>query len=88
MTPVTKQLLEKALKLTGSEREALAASLFESLERDQDGQDEDAAAVQAEWNEEISKRISELDSGRVTPIPWSIARRMIRGEHIDDSVGS
>lgn len=80
MTPVAKQLLEKALGLSGPEREALAASLFESLEPDQD-----AETVQAEWNDEISKRIDELDSGQVATIPWSVARRMIRGEQINDA---
>ena len=84
MTPIARELLESALKLPGSEREALAASLFESLEREQDGQELDAAAVQAEWNDEISKRIHELDSGQVTTILWSVARRMIQGEQIDD----
>lgn len=84
MTPIARELLESALKLPGSEREALAASLFESLEREQDGQESDAAAVQAVWNDEISKRIHELDSGQVTTIPWSVARRMIQGEQIDD----
>jgi putative addiction module component (TIGR02574 family) len=84
VTPIARELLESALKLPGSEREALAASLFESLEREQES---DAAAVQAEWNEEISKRIHELDSGQVTTIPWSVARRMIQGEQIDDPVG-
>lgn len=83
VTPVAKQLLEKALGLSGPEREALAASLFESLEPDQD-----AATVQAEWNDEISKRIEELDSGKVATIPWSVARRMIRGEQIDDAAGN
>ena len=30
-----------------------------------------------EWNEEIAKRIAELDSGEVKPIPWDEARRQI-----------
>ncbi|MDA0806828.1 MAG: addiction module protein [Planctomycetota bacterium] len=87
MTPIARQLLESALKLPGSERVALASSLFESLEREQDGQEEDAAIVQAEWNNEICKRVEELDSGQVTTIPWSVARRMIQGEQINESVG-
>jgi len=28
---------------------------------------------------EIAKRLRELDSGAVTPVPWSEARRMILG---------
>ena len=33
--------------------------------------------AEAAWAEEIAKRIHELDSGAVTPIPWSEARRRI-----------
>jgi putative addiction module component (TIGR02574 family) len=84
MTPIAKQLLDKALELPGSEREALAASLFDSL----DGEQADSVAIQAEWNDEIGKRIAELDSGQVSAIPWSVARRIIRGEQVDGSPGS
>ena len=62
----------EALKLSPEAR-ALAASLLESLD---DGVDED---VEAAWAVEIGKRIQELDSGAVTPVPWAEARRMILG---------
>jgi putative addiction module component (TIGR02574 family) len=71
MTPDPGKLLEEALKLTPEARAALAASLLESLD---DAVDEDAEEV---WAAEIAKRINELDSGAVTPIPWSEARRRI-----------
>jgi putative addiction module component (TIGR02574 family) len=71
MTPDPGRLLEEALKLSPEARAALAASLLESLE---EGVDEDAEAA---WAEEIAKRIHELDTGVVTPIPWSEARRRI-----------
>jgi hypothetical protein len=29
------------------------------------------------WSEEIKRRIAELDSGKVKPIPWEEARRQI-----------
>jgi Putative addiction module component len=29
------------------------------------------------WNKEIARRIEELDSGKVKPIPWAKARRQI-----------
>lgn len=87
VTPIARQLLESALKLPGSAREAVASSVFESLECEQNGQEEDSAFVQAEWNNEICKRVEELDSGQVTAIPWSVARRMIQGEQMNDSVG-
>jgi putative addiction module component (TIGR02574 family) len=88
MTPIAKELLDKALALPGSEREALAASLFDSLDRDDDCEHSDSAAIQAEWNDEIGKRIQELNSGQVSTIPWSVARRLIRGEQVDGRSGS
>ncbi len=73
MTPDPGKLLEEALKLSPEARAALAASLLESLDEDVD------EGVEAAWAEEIAKRIHELDSGVVTPVPWSEARRMILG---------
>jgi putative addiction module component (TIGR02574 family) len=73
MRPDPGKLLEEALKLSPEARAALAASLLESLD---DAVDEDAEAA---WAEEIDKRIHQLDSGTVTAVPWSEARRMILG---------
>ncbi len=73
MTPDPGKLLEEALKLSPEARAALAASLLESLDQDVD---EDAEAA---WAEEVAKRLHELDSGAVTPVPWSEARRTIHG---------
>ena len=73
MTPDPVKLLEEALKLSPEARAALAASLLESLD---EGVDEGAEAA---WAAEITKRIHELDSGAVTPVPWPEARRMILG---------
>jgi putative addiction module component (TIGR02574 family) len=71
MTADPGKLLEEALKLSPEARAALAASLLESLDHEVD---ENAEAA---WAEEISKRIHELDSGAVTPVPWPEARRRI-----------
>ena len=71
MAPDPVKLLEEALKLSPEARAALAASLLESLDEDID------EGVEAAWAAEIAKRIHELDSGAVTPVPWPEARRMI-----------
>ena len=71
MTPDPGKLLEEALKLSPEARAALAASLLESLDEEVD------EGTEAAWAEEITKRIHELDSGVVTPIPWPEARRRI-----------
>ncbi len=73
MTPDPAKLLQEALRLSPEARAALAVSLLESLEEDVD------ESAEAAWADEIAKRLHELDSGAVTPVPWSEARRMILG---------
>jgi putative addiction module component (TIGR02574 family) len=64
MNPDVSDLLKKALALPPAARAALAGSLLESLD---DTVDERA---EEEWRKEITRRIAELDSGKVKPIPW------------------
>jgi putative addiction module component (TIGR02574 family) len=71
MTQEVTELLRKALALPPEARAALAGSLLESLDDTVD------ATAEEEWNEEIARRIQELDSGRVKPIPWAEARRQV-----------
>jgi putative addiction module component (TIGR02574 family) len=71
MTAEISELLKKALALPPEARAALAGSLLESLEDTLD------ASAEEEWNREIARRIAELDSGKVKPIPWAEARRQI-----------
>lgn len=73
MAPDPGKLLEEALKLSPEARAALAASLLKSLDAEVD------EGVEAAWADEIATRNRELDSGAVTPVPWSEARRMILG---------
>ncbi|HEX7786207.1 MAG TPA: addiction module protein [Methylomirabilota bacterium] len=73
MTADAEKLLKEALKLAPEARAALAASLLESLEGEAD------EAAEAAWATEIAKRVQELDSGAVAPIPWPEARRRILG---------
>jgi len=35
------------------------------------------ASAEEEWNQEIARRIQELDSSKVKPIPWAEARRQV-----------
>jgi putative addiction module component (TIGR02574 family) len=64
-------LLKQALALPPEARAALAGSLLESLDDTVDESAED------EWRQEIARRIAELDSGKVKPVPWAEARRQI-----------
>lgn len=71
MTEEVAELLKKAMALPAEARAALAGSLLESLEDTLDRSDEEA------WSQEIARRIGELDSGKVKPVPWAEARRQI-----------
>jgi putative addiction module component (TIGR02574 family) len=73
MTHDESRLLKEALKLPPEARAALAGSLLDSLEGPMDPEAESA------WEAEIAMRVRELDSGAITGVPWSEARRTIAG---------
>ena len=64
MTQETHDLLLKALALPESERAELAGNLLSSLDTTVD-QDVDAA-----WQQEVARRLDEVQSGKVETIPW------------------
>jgi hypothetical protein len=66
-----KRVFEDALQLPEPARAALAAELIATLD---DASDADA---EAQWSNEIRKRLAEVDSGAVRPVPWAEARRRI-----------
>jgi putative addiction module component (TIGR02574 family) len=69
MTPEVSKLLEQALLLSVEEQEALADSLISNLGGKVD------EAVLAAWDDEVKKRIAELDSGRAKTVPWAEVRQ-------------
>ena len=71
MTAEAKRLLEAALQLPEAERADLAARLLESINP--------PTALPAGWEEEVRRRVQDLDQGRVKTVPWAEARRRIVG---------
>ena len=69
LVPEVSKLLEQALALSVEEQEALAESLISNLGGKVD------EAVLAAWDEEIRKRIADLDSGKAKTIPWAEVRQ-------------
>jgi putative addiction module component (TIGR02574 family) len=65
------ELLKKALTLPVAERAELAGSLIESLEEAED------ESVKAAWDEEIYRRMEDLDFGKVKPVSLEEARRRL-----------
>ncbi len=68
MTQEAAELLKKALALPATERADLVGSLLESLNDTQD------PSVEAAWDEEVDRRISEIDSGAVQSVSAGEAR--------------
>jgi putative addiction module component (TIGR02574 family) len=71
VTQEADELLKKALTLPANERANLAGSLIDSLE------ETDETSAQDAWNDEIARRIEELDSGKAKTISWNEVRRRI-----------
>lgn len=71
MTQQASELLQKALSLSEEERAELAGSLIESLDATVD------EAADAAWNQEIARRINDLDSGKAKTASWEAVRSRI-----------
>jgi putative addiction module component (TIGR02574 family) len=72
MTQQAQDLLEKALSLSERERADLACSLIDSLDPSAD------PGAEGAWNDEIARRIADLDSGKAKTVPWEKVRRTRR----------
>ncbi|NKC12733.1 MAG: addiction module component, family protein [Gammaproteobacteria bacterium] len=68
------ELFDEAAELAELERATLAGLLLESLEKEAD-QD-----VEAAWEKEISRRINDIESGRVALLPWEDVKARLLGE--------
>jgi putative addiction module component (TIGR02574 family) len=70
----TEDLFVKALELPDAERAELAARLIASLD------DATDAGVAEAWQEEVNRRVMELESGQVAGVPWTEVRRALWGQ--------
>jgi putative addiction module component (TIGR02574 family) len=62
------EILKEAMTLPAEARAALAGSLFDSLD---ESVDQDAESA---WENEIARRLKEIDRKEVKLVPWSEAR--------------
>ncbi len=70
-----KEVEEKALQLTASERGDLIGALIASLEGETHGSAEEIAAA---WDAEIERRIGEMEAGRTQFVDAAEALRALR----------
>ena len=66
-------LLDQALNRSERERAVLAEALISSLEK------EPEMDVEKAWQDEIGRRVAELDSGATSTLPWEEVRRKLHG---------
>lgn len=71
MVEEARKIVEQALKMPARERAEIAQRLLESLDSQTD------INVESAWQSEVEKRISELDSGKVSCIPWEEVRERL-----------
>jgi putative addiction module component (TIGR02574 family) len=69
MTQEAHELLQKALALPENERAELAGNLISSLDTAVDPD------VDAAWQDEVSRRAREVQSGEVKTVPWEEVRQ-------------
>jgi putative addiction module component (TIGR02574 family) len=75
MSENIQDLFNSALQLNDQVRAELAGLLLASLEEDVDDVPQNA------WSDEIARRLEELKTGSVTPIPWTeVRRRLMKNE--------
>lgn len=75
MSAILEDLKARALQLTPSERDELVAALIASIDGEPEGTPEEIARA---WDEEIERRIAELDSGKTASIPMEEVLAEIR----------
>ncbi|MBI5166219.1 MAG: addiction module protein [candidate division NC10 bacterium] len=67
------EILREALQLPPEARAALAGSLISSLDEEVD------EGAEAAWEAEVTRRLEDLDGGRVKRVPWSEVRQQLGG---------
>ena len=72
MSAALEEITEKALKLPGQERLALANRLLSNDEN------ADTLEVEAAWEEEILARIEAIDNGSAVGVPYEEVQRAVR----------
>lgn len=72
--PAKKALFEHALALPEGDRADLAHRLLGSLDPTPY---DDPKQVEAEWLEVAERRLREVESGKVKPVPWETVRARI-----------
>ena len=69
-------IIAQALRKPPKDRAIIAERLISSLDIEKD------LDVEIAWQEEVQRRVAEVDKGEVECIPWEIVRQQLRGNTI------
>ena len=72
MTQKSQVVLAEALKLPSNERAEVAEQLIASLDEAPD------TGVEQAWQEEVQRRLGQIERGEVNTIPWEEVQRRLR----------
>ena len=72
MTEKSQVVLEEALKLTVKECAEVAEQLIASLDEASD------TDVEQAWQEEVQRRLQQIERGEMKTIPWEVVQRRLR----------
>jgi hypothetical protein len=72
-----RDVLDQVLDLPVRQRARIAHELIASLD---DAPAEDSAEVAKAWDDEIARRLQEVDSGTADLVPWSVAEKEIKAD--------
>ena len=76
MMSEVEMITEKALKLSSPARACIVEALLESLDFEED------FPISAEWQNEITKRCHEIDSGNVELVAGEVAMTRLREKYL------
>ncbi len=74
MSTRIEKIIEQALQLSPKDRAVIAEHLISSLETITD------SGVEAAWQQEIQRRVMEIEKGEVACIPWEEVRERLRNK--------
>lgn len=82
MTVTLEQVVKDARNLSPAERGRLLAELIRDLDP---VQNDPEVEIEVAWDEEIARRLSEIDSGKVKGIPAEEVFARLRAKHDETS---
>ncbi|PIV17717.1 MAG: addiction module antitoxin RelB [Elusimicrobia bacterium CG03_land_8_20_14_0_80_50_18] len=80
MNKVVEKIVAQALQAPPKDRAVIAEQLIASLDAATD------LDVEVAWQEEIQKRVGEVDKGDIDCIPWEAVRERLRGNAVVEGV--